>query len=65
MAKVFAAETAMTLATQAVQMHGGYGYAGIPGRASLPRRGRRGDDRRRAHRPAVAIAARLLGEAHA
>ena len=26
MAKVFAAETAMTLATQAVQMHGGYGY---------------------------------------
>jgi butyryl-CoA dehydrogenase len=25
-AKVFAAETAMTLATQAVQMHGGYGY---------------------------------------
>src|SRR5204862_3490000 len=26
MAKLFAAETAMTLATQAVQMHGGYGY---------------------------------------
>ncbi|HYR97235.1 MAG TPA: acyl-CoA dehydrogenase family protein [Candidatus Binatus sp.] len=25
-AKLFAAETAMTLATQAVQMHGGYGY---------------------------------------
>jgi butyryl-CoA dehydrogenase len=26
MAKLYAAETAMTLATQAVQMHGGYGY---------------------------------------
>src|SRR5260370_11081791 len=26
MAKLFAAETAMTLATQAAQMHGGYGY---------------------------------------
>jgi len=26
MAKLFAAETAMTLATQAVQVHGGYGY---------------------------------------
>jgi len=26
MAKLFAAETAMTLATQAVQLHGGYGY---------------------------------------
>jgi len=26
MSKLFAAETAMTLATQAVQMHGGYGY---------------------------------------
>ena len=26
MAKLFAAETAMRLATQAVQIHGGYGY---------------------------------------
>ena len=26
MAKLYAAETAMTLATQAVQVHGGYGY---------------------------------------
>ena len=26
MAKLFAAETAMTVATQAIQLHGGYGY---------------------------------------
>ena len=26
MAKLYAAETAMTVATQAVQLHGGYGY---------------------------------------
>jgi butyryl-CoA dehydrogenase len=66
MAKVFAAETAMTLATQAVQMHGGYGYtrefpverhfrdaaaaATIDGAPAAQR---------------LAIAARLLGEAHA
>jgi butyryl-CoA dehydrogenase len=66
MAKVFAAETAMTLATQAVQMHGGYGYtrefpverhfrdaaaAGVVGGTPADQR--------------LAVADRLLREAHA
>jgi butyryl-CoA dehydrogenase len=66
MAKVFAAETAMTLATQAVQMHGGYGYTRefpverhFRDAAALSALGASAAAER------LAVAAHLLGEARA
>ena len=61
MAKLFASETALELATEAMRIHGGVGYTtDLPGRALLPGRpahgDRRGDERDPAtgHRPGPA-----------
>ena len=65
MAKLFASETALELATEAMRIHGGYGYTTeLPGRALLPRRAaddhRRGHERDPAHRDRPGPAGPLL-----
>ena len=53
MAKLFASEMAERVCSDAIQIHGGYGYvADFPGRAHLPRRARLPDLRRHQRHPA-------------
>ena len=53
MAKLFASEMAEKVCSDAIQVHGGYGYVvGFPGRALLARRARHQDLRRRERHPA-------------
>ena len=49
MAKLFCSETALGVIDKAVQIHGGYGHAGVPGGASLSRF--EADHHRRRHIP--------------
>ena len=59
MAKLFASEMAERVASDAIQIHGGYGYRRrFPGRAHLPRRARLPDLRGHQRHPADADRAR-------
>jgi alkylation response protein AidB-like acyl-CoA dehydrogenase len=59
MAKLFASEMAERVCSDAIQIHGGYGYVSrLPGRAHLPRRARLPDLRRRQRHPAPGDRAR-------